>query len=274
MASIDDRRDVNGRVLCLMLPLFVLLFAPLVSAQNDLDVNVADVLERFRSNDVRDQIDALRVIRQSHALLSDDQIQQVLFEELSRFNRATLRAQYRWQQVLRASPEDEQYDGAFGLEVLSTVVELRDPRSIPLLVEATVSSGPVATELAQWGDVALPSVLAAWRGDVERPELNNPLLRNGLLRSMEQMLVLGTISEASRQEILEIARELVGQPVGVVELRAAIPLWARLGTSDLLEVVERMAADDSEVLVRMGDPDWVESVQRIARDTLAERETR
>lgn len=182
--------------------------------------------------------------------------------------RALLRRYYQWGRGGRAGPEDE-YNTDFGLDVLQLVLRLRDERAIPLIVESTAVGGTTAEVLADWGDTALPALLAAWHGKAERPELGVQALRGGLLRMMTLMIENDAVGTAGRAEILSVAREALEHPAGETELQMAIRLSITLDDADLVAAVERIAEDVVEVLSRVNDRDRVESSQRTARESLA-----
>jgi hypothetical protein len=220
------------------------------------------------SDSVSDRYLALLRIWNSETLRSDDRIRLALFSELDRFNRALLQRYYQWGRGGRASPEDE-YPTEFGLDILELVLRLHDERAIPVIVESTAVGGTTAEVLAEWGDTALPAVLAAWHGRAERPELGVQALRDGVLRTMTLMIENDTVGAPGRTEILSVAREALERPAGSTDLQMAIRLSIALDDADLVAAVERIAEDVVEVLSRVNDRDQVESIQRTARESLA-----
>lgn len=244
-----------------------------MSALTQLDsAGVQEVTGLLGSDDPSLRRTALREIWRSESLQANEAIRLALINELDRVNKERLDRYARYFKGEGVGlPDDSVVDIEYGLDVLSLVAQLDDPRAIPILVEATATGDLAARAVAGWGDRALPAVTATWRARETRRELGVPPLRFGLLLTVRRMVELETVrTDEGRSEVLAMAREALQTPDDAIMLESAVELAVLLRDPNLLAEVEFIASNYSEV-VRRGvlDPESAERIQRIAKESLA-----
>ena len=154
-------------------------------------------------------------------------------------------------------------------DYLDAVVELRDARAIPLLVETLTMGGE--NFLADFGAEAFEPVLAAVSDPGEHPHRVH-----GGLTVLRFLLEDGALAAEQMAKVREAARERLSGSQNPLVVKAAIRLALVLGDTELREMVDRIATDRAvaEVLVspylddgslRENHARWIDDVQEYAR---------
>ncbi|WP_420441988.1 hypothetical protein [Candidatus Palauibacter sp.] len=151
----------------------------------------------------------------------------------------------------------------------------RDPRAIPLMIEALKYGGGVKDALADLGAAAFPATLAA----VSDPSGHWSRIGAGLdaLRFMTEdgalgPRQLGQVREAVRERLSGPSQGAVGSGSSFV-VNAALQLAVALGDPELRRIVERIATDRAfvgELIPDSGTDEWqLDEVQETARSLLS-----
>ena len=147
---------------------------------------------------------------------------------------------------------------------------LEDPQAIPALARALgTGSSIVSRWLAAFGEEAASSVIeVANASDQGTNEVGSALQT---LRFMVEGSESQALSAGALDQIKETARRWLAARTNTWQtLNAAIDLAAVLDDPELLQVLEMLASDPEEIIVRGVDyPPFVESAQRHAADGLA-----
>ncbi|WP_420439805.1 hypothetical protein [Candidatus Palauibacter sp.] len=114
----------------------------------------------------------------------------------------------------------------------------RDPRAIPLMVEALKYGGGVMDALADLGAAAFPATLAA----VSDPG-GHPHRVSGGVTVLRFMVEDGVLNGRQLEQVRDAARERLSGTQDPFILRAAVRLALALGETELRRTVERIAAD-------------------------------
>ena len=158
-------------------------------------------------------------------------------------------------------------------DYVAAVMELRDVRAIPFLVETLIGGGTNA--LADLGAPAFPAVLAA----VSDPGGHRSRIGNGLT-VLRFMVEDGSLTARQIEQVREVARERLNGSSHSFIVTAAVRLALALGDPELRRTVERIAAHraTAEALIsaywddglRKSDRNWeIDDVQATARLFLA-----
>lgn len=134
----------------------------------------------------------------------------------------------------------------------AVVAEFRDPRALqPLRDVLGLASGAIRG-LAEFGDQAVPHLVDAARTGESTEVVTSALLA---LRFLAEGVGHVPLSSASHEELVTLARERMapGQSSFTV-LGRAIDLAVVLDDPGLMEMVEAMAAEPSEVSARLENP--------------------
>src|SRR5205823_13610656 len=97
---------------------------------------------------------------------------------------------------IQAGAELEEYFNYFG-DVIGVVASLRDPEAIPVLADAIGTGNLATTALAEFGDRALPTVLAKLGS-------REPVVRAAALSTSRKMLESGTVTVQERGKLKSI----------------------------------------------------------------------
>ena len=154
-------------------------------------------------------------------------------------------------------------------DYVAAVMELRDVRAVPFLVETLIGGG--ANALADFGAPAFPAVLAA----VSDPGGHRSRVGNGLT-VLRFMVEDGSLNARQVEQVREVARERLNGSSHSFIVTAAVRLALALGDPELRRTVERIAADraTAEALIsaywddglRKSDRNWeIDDVQTTAR---------
>ena len=196
-------------------------------------------------------------------------VRQALAQALGRANRSHAEnARRRWAGL--PVPIVGSWGGERRLLLLSVIVSLRDPETIPALTGALDSGLAVVQALAEFGERAAPDVLRV----VMNPE-SLPLTANGGLIVLRFLLELGEpLSDATLNAITAYADRHRGATDEVgISMRGAIGLAAVLSDPRLDEILRVLVSDPAEVAARSVFLDAgrnpIEAVQRAAREALA-----
>lgn len=122
------------------------------------------------------------------------------------------------------------------LAYLNAVVELRDPRAIPVMVEALSMGG--TNHLADFGAEAFAPVLAA----VSDPDEHRSRVGNGLT-VLRFLLGDGVLGAGQLERTRAAVRERLSGTQDFIVAKAAARLALALGDPELREIVERIASD-------------------------------
>jgi hypothetical protein len=159
---------------------------------------------------------------------------------------------------------------------LATVVgEFRDPRAIESFMDVLGYGPAIARGIAAFGEPAVPYLVEAARtGMPERGGEFTAVVTDALiaLRFLAEGVGQIPLSPSSRQELIAVARErLEPKQSSFSFLFWATDLAYVLGDPELMQVVEAMAADPSEVASRLENPsEWaVEEVSAWAKARLS-----
>ena len=129
--------------------------------------------------------------------------------------------------------------GEIAGEYLSAVVNLRDARAIPFLVESLVYGPFIAEALAGFGDLALPLILDLV-SNPERTVLDGVDMGFVTLRYMVED---GTVDPDHLARITVVVRERLTTSQGRLVVIMAMGTAVALGEPELLRIVERVAKD-------------------------------
>ena len=121
-------------------------------------------------------------------------------------------------------------------DYVAAVMELRDVRAIPFLVETLIGGG--ANALADFGAPAFPAVLAA----VSDPGGHPHRVGNGLT-VLRFMVEDGSLDARQVEQVREVARERLIGPQDPFIVADAVRLALALGDPELRRTVERIATD-------------------------------
>jgi hypothetical protein len=250
-----------------ILLVFVLLifYSTSVHAQVDQSTLARQILSR----DVAERSAAVEMAHALEPQTIGAQLRSALITALER--EARLHRQ-RYEADLRGQPLPPIENPRLAATLAQIVVDLRDPRAIPALVEALGHDLSIPRALASFGEQAATHVAAA----VNSPESPDFLVDHGLIalrfmveRSGERPLpdsVLEGIRRVAEYRLEEPGRELESG----VTLGRAIDLAVALNDPDLINIVEALASNPAEVIARgVVDFEDIERTQRRAADRLA-----
>ena len=145
----------------------------------------------------------------------------------------------------------------------------RDPRAIPLMIEALKYGGGVFDALADLGTAAFPAVLAAVN-DLD----GHPYRVSGGVTVLRFMVEDGSFNGRQLEQVRDAARERLSGTQDPFILRSAVRLALALGDPELRRTVERIATDrvfaealvlDAFPLVAGSHDEDTDSVQEYAR---------
>lgn len=239
--------------------------ATLVAGQASVEQTLEVLGSRFR----QERSKAIATIESSSSLKADERIRAALFAELRAVQDERVVISARQARGLFVEADEGRAE--YQIAVLRAVRSLRDPRAIPLLVEAAGTGGGVWRGLAEFGDLAVPAVLATWYGRTtrDRPTLQVLGLPFGLLHTLKAMVEGGRLSASSREAVLTVAHGAIEQPDDASVLEAAVDLALALQDPELVSQVEAIAQDLGEVYRRgVQDPERAERIQRLAVEAL------
>jgi hypothetical protein len=224
------------------------------------------VAQQLLSNDSDQRREALATIRTMGATNAGPEIRGALLTLLDAQNRVIEEAR------TQGSTIERRLDPEFHSRLTQTVVELRDPRTIPALAQSLGTGFVLHRALAGFGEAAAPAVLAV----VTSPQSSYDAINEGLiaLRFMVEGAQSQPLLADTRQRIAAAAAQHLsqpGRPIGTgTTLRRAIDLAVVLGDPNLRRIVEAIASDPKEVTARgVTDPDLIAQTQRRASDGLA-----
>lgn len=159
-------------------------------------------------------------------------------------------------------------DPEFISSVSRFVADLRDPRAIPALAEATYGWVTVMRSLAAFGEQAAPAVLRI----VTSPDSHYELQEHGLitLRFMIERADVNPLSPATVEQIrLAAEQHLTGKPY-FTTLWHAMDLAFALRDPNLRRIIESLASNRNAIIARgVDDPKVIELTQKRAADRLA-----
>lgn len=165
--------------------------------------------------------------------------------------------------------KNEQRDYPNMLDRLSSIVaSFGDTRAIPALARAATSSLSAASGLAEFGEPAVSPLLET----IERqPNVTLAWVPMVAFRFLVEGAGSAPLSAHSRDKIRDVARRYLNAPSGNASaLTAAIDLAIALNDLELRALVERIAADRSEVEARgFANPHDIASIQKHAAERLA-----
>ena len=156
---------------------------------------------------------------------------------------------------------------------MDAVAGLRDPRAIPFLIEISGLPGTARNELADFGGVAFPAVLAS----ASDPGGYSTRVAGGVT-ALRFMVEDGSLNARQLEQVRELARDRLSGSQHWIVVTAAMRLAVTLGDPDLRRTVETIAADRAaaEALTSPylsdGTPipeRWIDTVQEDARALLA-----
>lgn len=175
----------------------------------------------------------------------------------------------RYRASKRGEAVGELKDAEFIGALTRAVVPLRDPGSIPGLLEALGTGALVTNALADFGEAAAPGVLAVVTSSASVPDA----IDHGLitLRFMTEGTQLRPLSPPIVAQVRAAARQrLTGQQPFVTTIWRAIDLAMALQDPDLTKMVQSIADSPLEVRSRgVTDPELLARTQKFASDRLA-----
>lgn len=145
------------------------------------------------------------------------------------------------------------------------VAQLRDPASVPFLVETMRYSSSAANALADIGAVALPPVLAA----VNDPETDQAGVRKGFT-VLRWMIEEGIPDAAQTGEIRDAAlRRLTSGPQMTLAIFGALHIAVVLREPELLNVAKALAHEPGALEALAASQSQVGWIRQEARDLLS-----
>jgi len=258
----ESMMETRRQVVLLVIALFAVALGPAtVQAQVDQRALARQIL----SGSAGDRSRALEAARALGPQNMGPELRTALIGALEREGRT--RAQ-RYEADLRGEALEPLEDPEFIARVASVVAELRDPRAIPALTSALGTGSPVTRALVDFGEQAVPSLLAA----VKSPATIHYVVEDALL--VLRLMVEGAgphpLSTATLNEIRGAAKQRLTGKQYFTTLWDAIDLGMALDDPDLKRIVQSLASDRGEVVARgIDDPDTIGETQRLAAERLA-----
>jgi len=254
--------DTRRQVALLATALFAVALNPAtVQAQVDQSVLAQQIL----GGNARERSRALEAAQALGPQQIGPEVRAALIKALERENRVQAD---RYHADLRGEALKPLEDPEFIARVSRVVAELRDPRAIPALVGALGTGSPPIRALVDFGEEAVPALLAA----VRSAEATHYVVDDALLalRFMVEGAGPHPLSAGTLNEIRLAARQrLTGKPY-FTTLWRAIDLAVALHDAELRRIVEAIASDRKEVVARgIEDPETIEETQRRAAQRLA-----
>lgn len=151
-------------------------------------------------------------------------------------------------------------DSGFYAGVVASVVRLRDVEAIPALAGALGTGMMVIRALVEFGEIAVPAVLAVAESQESRIAEVDDSLRT--LRLMVDAQANHPLQVETLQRIRDVAAQRLSGRQFATTLWNASELAASLGDSVLLQTVEGFARSKPAIIERgISDPDLVAQVQ-------------
>lgn len=222
-----------------------------------------------------DGADRVRALARAEAIRPADmgpELRSALIEALEREGELLARREAARQRGEAVPPLERLQDPEFILALARLVIELRDPRAIPALAGALGTGGRVTQAVVDFGEQAVPAVVAV----VMSPESSPYAISDGLiaLRCMVEGAGVSPLSartlEAVRRAV-EFRLTSLGRLASTGgTLRWAVDLAVALDSPGLRRIVESLSVDPNEVIARgVTDPDLIARTQRHATERLA-----
>lgn len=145
------------------------------------------------------------------------------------------------------------------------VAQLRDPASVPFLVETMRYSSSAADALADIGAVVLPPVLAA----VDDPQTDQAGVRSGFT-VLRWLIEEGNLDAGQTEEIGEAAlRRLTSGPQETLAIFGALHVAVVLREPDLMKAAQALAHEPGALEALAASQSQVGWIRREARDLLS-----
>ena len=208
-------------------------------------VSVEATLDALRDGTLPERLNLLSDIETTRVLRTDQSIRRLLVQELNRVNAARFESGALDRGV-------EQYRR----RLATALARLREPTAIPALARSADVSPGVASALAEFGNLAVPDMLAVWdtRGDLPFLELEPLWL--GLLRAFSAIAVDGSTSDDMRAALAPVVRNALEEPVNAGTLMAAVDLALLIEMPQFRTEVTALASGAEAILDRgIAEPD-------------------
>ena len=228
----------------------------------------AAIVEQLRSPDAGERSNALETVRRLGVGQSSQEVGTALIRALQQeamLHRQREMADHRGE---NPPPLD---DPELLLRMASIVAELRDPASIPALAASLGTGFTVIRPLAEFGEQAIPAILAVESSpDSGTGAVNHALITLRFIA--EEVSAKGGLSDRVLQELRRVAtrRLLSGEGSATTTLWWAIDLAWVVQDKALRESVEALATNPNEILSKgITDPGLIEQTQHRAADRIA-----
>ncbi len=254
----DTRRPV---VLLTMALLAGALRPAMVQAQTD----QSTLAQQLVGGNASERSRALETVRALGPPQISPELRGALIKVLEREDQ--IQAQ-RYHANLRGETLEPLEDPEFIARASRVVAELRDPQAIPALAGALGTGSPPTRALVDFGEKAVPALLAA----VRSPETTHYVVDDALLalRFMVEGAGPRPLSVGSVKEIRDVAKQRLTGKQYFTTLWEAIDLALTLKDPELRGIVESLASDRKAVVARgIDDPDLIQETQRLAAERLA-----
>jgi len=191
------------------------------------------------------------------------ELRQALVATLAREN-AREQARYEAYKDREVADNRGDTEAEFRFRTIGAVIRLRDPNTIPVLVQSLGTGNAVINALVQFGDVAAPAVLAVARSDKARGEAIDDALR-----TLTRMVQAAKLRPSTIQTVRLVAGERLAGTQAYTVVLNTIELAEALGAPELLGRVEQLANDPTAL--QGFDPDDQRMLRKAAAEALATR---
>ena len=206
-------------------------------------VSIVAALDVLEHGTLTERLDLVLDIETTPVLRTDQRVRTLLVEELERVNAARLIA---LAQSSSLNGDVEQYRG----RLAAALARLRVRGAVRPLAGAADASTAVGSALAEFGNVAVPEMVAVWNTRNELPYETLKPLWLALLRGFTAIALDSSTSNASRTVLMPVVRNALAEPPDAWALMAAVDLALLLGTPEFTAEVMEIAGDRQVALER------------------------